>query len=77
MYEQCEGTSRLHCGGEHSAAAAPLSGARVQVLFLGQLTMIESAKLTERLAKFIMLKMVFLGAISAPTRVQMVMWFSW
>lgn len=47
------------------------------MVFLGQLTMIESAKLTERLAKFIMLKMVFIGAISAPTRIEMVMWFSW
>ena len=49
----------------------------MQVLFLGQLTMLESAKLTERLAKFIMLKMVFIGAVSAPTRIEIVMWFSW
>lgn len=51
--------------------------ALMQMLFLGQLTMLESAKLTERLAKFIMLKMVFIGAVSAPTRIEIVMWFSW
>ena len=48
-----------------------------QMLFLGQLTMLESAKLTERLTKFVMLKMVFLGAVTGSSRVEIVMWFTW
>ena len=47
------------------------------MVFLGQLTMLETAKLSERLAKFVMLKVVFLGAVAAPSRAEMVMWFSW
>lgn len=48
-----------------------------QMVFLGQLTMVETAKLTERLARYVMLKLVFIGAVTTPTMAELVMWFTW
>ena len=50
---------------------------RAQMVFLGQLTMLETAKLTERLARYVMLKLVFIGAVTTPTMAELVMWFTW
>ncbi len=47
------------------------------MVFLGQLTMVETAKLTERLARYVMLKLVFIGAVTTPTMTELVMWFTW
>jgi hypothetical protein len=47
------------------------------MVFLGQLTMVETAKLTERLARYVMLKLVFIGAVTTPTMAELVMWFTW
>ena len=49
----------------------------MQLVFLGQLTMVETAKLTERLARYVMLKLVFIGAVTTPTMAELVMWFTW
>lgn len=36
-------------------------------VFLGRLTVLEQAKLAERMLKFLLLKVVFLGAVVNPT----------
>ncbi len=38
----------------------------MQALFLGPLSAIEAGKLSERMLKFLMLKLVFIAAVSGP-----------
>lgn len=49
----------------------------MQAMFLGPLTAIEAAKLSERMLKFLMLKLVFIAAVTGPGLPETVMWVSW
>ena len=48
-----------------------------QEMFLGRLSMIEAGKLSERVLKFVMLKLVFMAAVSGPELPEIVMWVTW
>ncbi|KAK2078020.1 hypothetical protein QBZ16_003888 [Prototheca wickerhamii] len=48
-----------------------------KALFLGRLTIIESTKLAERMLKFVMLKVVFLGAVVNPEPHELGTWLLW
>jgi hypothetical protein len=48
-----------------------------QALFLGQLTATESGKLTDRLVRFLVLKVVFFGAVVTARAPDLTMWLSW
>ncbi|KAG1676963.1 hypothetical protein FOA52_014839 [Chlamydomonas sp. UWO 241] len=47
------------------------------VLFLGQLTPRETSRLTERLVKFLIFKVVFCGALIIPDIYEIVLWLGW
>ena len=46
-------------------------------MFLGPLSAIEAGKLSERMLKFLMLKLVFIAAVSGPDMPEIAMWVSW
>ncbi|KAL6780459.1 hypothetical protein ACKKBF_B13075 [Auxenochlorella protothecoides x Auxenochlorella symbiontica] len=48
-----------------------------KALFLGQLTILETTKLAERMLKFVMLKVVFLGAVVDPEPHELGTWLLW
>jgi hypothetical protein len=48
-----------------------------QALFLGKLTPRETSRLTERLVKFLIFKVVFCGALIIPDIYEIVLWLTW
>ena len=48
-----------------------------KTLFLGQLTVIETAKLADRMLRFILLKVVFLGAVVSPHPADVAAYLLW
>lgn len=49
----------------------------LQALFLGPLSAVEARKLSERMLKFLMLKLVFIAAVSGPGMPDIALWVSW
>ena len=49
----------------------------MQAMFLGPLSAIEAGKLSERMLKFLMLKLVFIAAVSGPDMPEIAVWVSW
>jgi hypothetical protein len=47
------------------------------VVFLGRLSSRESAKLTERLVKYVVFKVLFVGAVVGPDVVELAVWMLW
>jgi len=48
-----------------------------QYVFLGRLTSIEATKLTERLIRYVIFKVVFCGALIMPDIYDIVSWMAW
>ena len=46
-------------------------------MFLGPLSAIEAGKLSERMLKFLMLKLVFVAAVCGPEMQDVAIWVSW
>ncbi len=47
-------------------------------MFLGRLSVAESAHLTERLVRFVMIKAVFVSAVvGSPEPAELAMWLAW
>jgi hypothetical protein len=44
---------------------------------LGPLSAIEAGKLSERMLKFLMLKLVFIAAVSGPGMPDVALWVTW
>ena len=49
----------------------------IKTLFLGTLTVIESSQLADRILRFTLLKVVFLGAVVSPTRLDISLYLLW
>lgn len=47
------------------------------IVFLGRLSSRESAKLTERLIKYVVFKVLFVGAVVGPDVVEVTVWLLW
>jgi autocrine motility factor receptor len=54
-----------------------LSVVVTKALFLGPLSAIEAGKLSERMLKFLMLKLVFIAAVSGPGMPDVALWVTW
>ncbi|KAK9805241.1 hypothetical protein WJX72_008208 [[Myrmecia] bisecta] len=54
-----------------------LSALVTKALFLGSLTVSEASKMTERVLKFVVLKIVFLGAVVVPDKLEVMTWIGW
>lgn len=54
-----------------------LSVVLTKALFLGPLSAIEAGKLSERMLKFLMLKLVFIAAVSGPGMPDVALWVTW
>jgi hypothetical protein len=46
-------------------------------MFLGGLSTREATRLTERLIKYVIFKVVFCGALIAPDIYEIILWMSW
>lgn len=49
----------------------------LQAIFLGQLSSREVSRLSERLLKFVVFKVVFCGALIIPDIYEIVLWLTW
>lgn len=49
----------------------------VQFIFLGRLTAMEATKLTERLIRYVVFKVIFCGALILPDIYDIVLWMAW
>ena len=48
-----------------------------QFIFLGRLTAMEATKLTERLIRYVVFKVIFCGALIMPDIYDIVLWMAW